>query len=213
MSRSSTSWLVDRRPPAPTASAASSVKPPANTASRRNSAARASSQEVVAPVDQRAQRLLARQRGAVAAGQQPEAIVQALGDLLDRQRAHARRGELDRERNAVEPPADVRRLPARSASVTRSAGCAAVARSTNRRTAANRVSASGVNAPARARARRAAAADTSSRPRRAAARGSTRGSSAAARPAEAACASSAQASTQMLAVVEDQQQPPVARRA
>ena len=43
-------------------------------------------QQVVAPVERRPQRLLARQRGPAAAGQQPEAVVQPPGDLLDRQR-------------------------------------------------------------------------------------------------------------------------------
>ncbi len=123
------------------ASAASSVKPPGEDREARNSARSGSVEQVVAPVDQRAQRLLARQRGAVAAGQQAEAIVQARRDALDRQRAHARGGELERERNAVQPPADVGDRGARSASVTRKAGCAAAARSTNSRTASNCASA------------------------------------------------------------------------
>ncbi len=63
-------------------------------------------QQVVAPVDQRPQGLLARQRGPVAACQQTEAVRQALGDLLHRKRAQARRGELDRQRNAVQAPTD-----------------------------------------------------------------------------------------------------------
>ena len=82
------------------------MNPPANTARRRNSAALLVVEQVVAPVDQRAQRLLARQRRAIAAGQQTEAIGQPRRDLLDRQRAHARGGQLERERNAVEALAD-----------------------------------------------------------------------------------------------------------
>ena len=65
-------------------------------------------QQVVAPVDQRAQRLLARQRGAAAAGQQPEAVVQPRGDLLRRKHLDARGRQLDRQRDAVQPVADLR---------------------------------------------------------------------------------------------------------
>ncbi len=64
-------------------------------------------EKVVAPVDQCAQRLLSRQRRPVAGGEQAEAVVDARGDLLDRQRAQARCRELERERNAVEAPADL----------------------------------------------------------------------------------------------------------
>ena len=64
-------------------------------------------EEVVAPIDQRAQRLLARQSRPIAARQQTEAIRQALRNALDGQRAHAGRRKLDRERYAVEAMADV----------------------------------------------------------------------------------------------------------
>jgi hypothetical protein len=64
-------------------------------------------EQVVTPVDAGAQRSLAWQRGAVAARQQAETIGKVRGDLLDGQRADARRGELDRQRNAVEVAADV----------------------------------------------------------------------------------------------------------
>ena len=50
---------------------------------------------------------MARKRRAAAAREQPERVVEPLRDLLGRQHAHARRGELDRERNAVEAAADV----------------------------------------------------------------------------------------------------------
>ena len=74
-------------------------------------------EQVVAPVDQRAQRLLARQGRPAAAGQQPEAVVQPGGDLLDRQRAArapppARCASgMPSSRRQTRPP------PARSASV------------------------------------------------------------------------------------------------
>ena len=61
---------------------------------------------VVAPLDRRLQRLLPRQRG-LAAGQQPEAIVQLAANLLDREQLHAGGRELQRQRDAVEPAADV----------------------------------------------------------------------------------------------------------
>ena len=48
------------------------------------------------------------QRGAAAAGQQPEAIVQMCRNRLDAEGRRARRGQLDRQRNAVKPPANCR---------------------------------------------------------------------------------------------------------
>ncbi len=89
----------------PRRSAAS--RPPGKTASRSASARSALGQQVPAPVDDGAQRAVARQRGAAAAGEQPEAIVEAPGDLLGRQRAQAGGGELDRQRQAVQPAADL----------------------------------------------------------------------------------------------------------
>ena len=70
--------------PAQTSSAASSVKPPAKTARRRSSACSSVGEQLVAPVDRRAQGLLARQRRARPAGQQPEAVREPACDLLDR---------------------------------------------------------------------------------------------------------------------------------
>ena len=67
-----------------------------------------SRQQVVAPVDRGAQRLVVRHGGRVALGEQAEALVQSRGDLVHRKRIHARRRELDGERDAVETPADVR---------------------------------------------------------------------------------------------------------
>src|SRR4051812_19557780 len=56
-------------------------------------------QQVVTPVDQRAQRLLARQHGAVASGKEAEAVVESRSNGLYRKRAHPRGGELDGERD------------------------------------------------------------------------------------------------------------------
>src|ERR1043165_9397745 len=64
-------------------------------------------EELVAPVDHRAQRLLTWERGTRPAGEQAEPVFQTSGDLLDRERAGARGGELDCERESVEAAADV----------------------------------------------------------------------------------------------------------
>ena len=64
-------------------------------------------QQVPAPVDDGAQRAVARQRGAAAAGEQPEAVVEPRGDLSARHRAQPRGGQLDGQRQAVEPAADL----------------------------------------------------------------------------------------------------------
>ena len=60
-------------------------------------------QQVVRPVDQRPQRLLARLQRAVPAGQDLVAVVEPLVDVGDRERAHPRRCQLQRQRNALEP--------------------------------------------------------------------------------------------------------------
>ena len=106
-------------------------------------------EQVVAPVDQRPQRLLAGQRRAAAAGQQPEAVVQPRRDLLHRQRLHPRRRQLDRQRDAVQPLADLRhgrRVLLRECEL----GRPQVARSTNSRTASDSLEAAPVVATCRA---------------------------------------------------------------
>jgi hypothetical protein len=50
---------------------------------------------------------VARQRGAAAAGEELESVVEPLGDLRDREHSRPRGRKLDGERNAVETPADV----------------------------------------------------------------------------------------------------------
>ena len=60
----------------------------------------------MAPVQRRAQRLMARGRGARAADQEGEDVVQPLGQLGRGQDPHPRRGQLDGQRQAVEPLAD-----------------------------------------------------------------------------------------------------------
>ena len=64
-------------------------------------------EQPVAPFHRRAERAMPRQRGAAAAREQLECVVQPAGDLLRRQHAHARGGQLDRERDAVEATADL----------------------------------------------------------------------------------------------------------
>ena len=77
------------------------------TASRRN---RIRSGSVSSACDQSTdarKRLLAAHRGARAAGQQSEPVVQAVEDLGQRQGADPCRCELDRQRHAVEATADL----------------------------------------------------------------------------------------------------------
>ena len=65
-------------------------------------------QQVVAPVDAGAHRLLARQCGPVAAGQDAKAIDKPRGDLIYRQCAHARRRKFERQRYAIQVVANLR---------------------------------------------------------------------------------------------------------
>ena len=74
----------------------------------------------VAPVDRRAQRLLARGQVARAAGEQVEALLEPGEQRLRREQLRARGRQLDRERQAVEPDADLgdrRRVRARDGEV------------------------------------------------------------------------------------------------
>ena len=64
-------------------------------------------EELVAPVDGRLQGAVAGERGAAPVGEQAEAIVEPRRDLRDREHPRARRRELDGERDAVEPLADL----------------------------------------------------------------------------------------------------------
>ena len=59
-------------------------------------------QQLVAPPDRRSQRSAAFRLAAGRVAQHVEAVVEAAGDLLDRQRLGSRRGELDRQRQTVE---------------------------------------------------------------------------------------------------------------
>jgi hypothetical protein len=65
-------------------------------------------QQVVAPVDGRPEGALPRLGRPRAAGEQGEPVDHALGQLAHRQGRDPRGGELDRERHAVEVPADLR---------------------------------------------------------------------------------------------------------
>src|SRR5206468_13071544 len=64
-------------------------------------------EEVVAPVDRCAERLVAGHRNTTAAGEQAEAVIEPRRDLLDGQGANARGGELEREWDAIEALADL----------------------------------------------------------------------------------------------------------
>ena len=65
-------------------------------------------EEVVAPGHRRLERLLARHRGAGAAREQPEAVVEPFGDPPRVHHANPRRRQLDGEREPIDPAADVR---------------------------------------------------------------------------------------------------------
>ena len=64
-------------------------------------------QQLVAPADRRPERPAALRLAAGRVAQHAEAVVEAAGDLRDRQRPRPRRGELDRQRQAVERPAQL----------------------------------------------------------------------------------------------------------
>jgi hypothetical protein len=61
----------------------------------------------VRPVDRRPQRLLAAHSSSRAAGQQPEAVVQAVEDLSQRQRTNPCGRKLNRQGYAIQAPADL----------------------------------------------------------------------------------------------------------
>ena len=75
---------------------------PTKTASARNSALLGCVEQVVAPGDRVAQRLLPRRQVARAAGQQRQALLQARQQRLRGEQLDPRRGQLDRQRQAVE---------------------------------------------------------------------------------------------------------------
>ena len=60
----------------------------------------------VAPADRRAQRALAKRQIAIARRQQVERVIEPLEQRRGLEDSHARRGELERQRQAVEPAAD-----------------------------------------------------------------------------------------------------------
>ena len=134
-----------RSPPVPTAtisSAASSVKPPTKTRQAGGRApARRIAQQVVAPGDGVAHRLLARGWVAPAAGQQWQALLaggpskRRGGSSLD-----ARGRQLDRQRQAVQPAADLGHGRRRCPASRRSRAGTACARSTKSRTASRSAS-------------------------------------------------------------------------
>lgn len=64
-------------------------------------------QQVPAPLHHRPQRLVPRQDGTSARGEQPEPVVETVGDLGHRQRPEPGGGEFDREGQAVESAADL----------------------------------------------------------------------------------------------------------
>ena len=84
-------------------SAAATVAPPAKTAKRANVSRSLIAEQPEAPVDRRAQRAVALRGVACPAGQHRERLVQARRELGRRQQPDPRGGELQRQRQAVEP--------------------------------------------------------------------------------------------------------------
>ena len=97
----STSDCSVSRSASATSSAASSVHPPAKTESARNRRCSSAREEVVRPLDRRAQRLLAG-LGVPAALEQVEPLGQALEDLSRGKHRRAGGSQLDRERQPVQ---------------------------------------------------------------------------------------------------------------
>ena len=89
-----------------TASALSSSQPPTKTDSRASRRRSPGVEQVVAPGDRAAQRLLALGQVARSGGQDAELMLEALEDRVGREELDAGRGELDRERHAVEAGGD-----------------------------------------------------------------------------------------------------------
>ncbi len=94
--------------------------------------------QLVRPLDRRAQRLVPGQRARLAAGQHGEPVVEPVDAARQRQRAQLDRGQLDRQRDAVEPLAQPDDVGARSARVIAKPATAAAARSANSSTASPR---------------------------------------------------------------------------
>src|ERR1700674_2295 len=63
-------------------------------------------QQLIAPVERRAQRLVPRQSRSAAAGQYCQVIIQACGDLLEPKRGDVSCSKIDGQRNAIEAPTD-----------------------------------------------------------------------------------------------------------
>ena len=103
-------------------SAASSAKLPLKTARRPKSSCSRRVQQLVAPLDRRAQGLLPGGRVARARGQERQALVESSEELVRAEQRDACGGQLDRERQAVQPPADLADRLGRPESVLHSRG-------------------------------------------------------------------------------------------
>ena len=85
----------------------------------RNSRCSSAVEQLVAPVDRRAQRALALRQVAGAAGEERQPLLEPFEQLRRRERLHPRGGELERERQVVEAAADRSRRPRRPRSRAR----------------------------------------------------------------------------------------------
>ena len=121
-------------PKAQTVSVASRSKPSANTDRRRSISLLGSVEQRIRPVDGGPQRLMSRQGGAAPAGEEAEALVEAVVKAVQGQGPQPGGGQLDGQRHPVQAAADRHDDRYRSASTVRSTPWAR-ARSTNRATA------------------------------------------------------------------------------
>ena len=106
-SRSSTSRLPGRSGAGTTASRGASVQPPRNTARRRNSTRCGSVRSSWLQSTVRAQRLLPGFGGAAPGRQHGEPVLHMVGQLDRRQARQPGRRQLERQRDAVQPAADL----------------------------------------------------------------------------------------------------------
>ena len=117
------------------ASAASSVKPPVKTVEGGEQILVLGRQQVVAPGDRLAHRLLPHRQVTGAAGQERQTLFQPGQECRRRQESGPRRSQLDRQRQPIHPAHDLSDGEQRLCADSAKSRLTACARSINRRTA------------------------------------------------------------------------------
>ena len=90
-----------------TAAAASAVSPPLKMPMRPEEPLLVLAQQAVAPIDNSPHRPVPRRFLAASRSKQRQGVVQARREAFDPEGSNLRRGEFDRQRQAVEPPANL----------------------------------------------------------------------------------------------------------